>query len=303
MTIYSSVIIPVYNGGHTIGACLNALAHQSLDRREFEVIVVDDGSTDTTASAVSRHPVHLIRQTNQGAPAARNRGIDAARGQWVAFTDADCVPSRTWLENLLKAVKKGTGPGSVLGAAGRVIGYGSETEASRFVDLVGGLDSEPHLAHPRYPFATFGNVMYRRDALLAAGGLDPRFHTYDACDLHTRLMRKCPGEFYFEPGAVVLHHHRPSWRAYWRQQMGYGKGLGQFYWHYRNEIQWSAGREIRAWLDLFPMAMAGMTSGKTDESIVRRGLFIKNLAQRFGFVQTYFSRKEHKRWRKNLFGN
>jgi len=303
MTIRISVIIPVYNGDPTIGACLNALAHQSLDRCEFEVIVLDDGSTDTTASVVSRHPVRLITQTNQGAPAARNRGIDAARGQWVAFTDADCVPSRTWLENLLKAVKKGTSPGSALGAAGRMIGYGSETEASRFVDLVGGLDSEAHLAHPRYPFATFGNVMYRRDALLAVGGMDPRFYTYDACDLHTRLLRSCPGEFHFEPRAVVLHHHRPTWRAYWRQQIGYGKGLGQFYWHYRNEIPWSVGQEIRAWLDLFPMALAGIPLAKTDESIVRRGLFIKNLAQRFGFVQTYFKRKEHRRWRKDLFRN
>ncbi len=296
MTIRISVIIPVYNGAHTIGACLNALAGQSLPRNDFEVIVVDDGSTDNTAAIVSRQPAHLITQKNQGAPAARNRGIDNAQGQWAAFTDADCMPSRTWLECLLKAVQKGTNPNNVLGAAGRIIGYSSKTEASRFVDLVGGLNSEPHLSHPKYPFAIFANVMYRRDALLAVGGADPRFYTYDACDLHTRLMRNCPGKFYFEPRAIVLHYHRPTWKAYWRQQMGYGKGLGQFYWHYRHEIPWSMGREITAWLGLTPLALAAMRLGKSDEAIVRRGRLVKDLAQRVGFVKTYFNRNERKRW-------
>jgi len=296
MTPSVSVIIPVYNGAHTIGQCLHALSSQSLPQDNFELIVVDDGSTDNIADVISGHRARLIAQKNKGAPAARNRGIHQARGRWVAFTDADCVPSRIWLNSLLKVTEKRPHRKAVLGATGRVIGYGSETTASRFVDLSGGFDNQRQLAHPKYPFATFGNVMYRRDALLAVGGADPRFYAYDACDLHTRLVRECPGEFYFEPKAVVLHHHRSTWKAYWRQQINYGKGLGQFYWHYRKEIPWSVKREITAWFSTIKLAFAAMRTGKNDAVLIRHGRFVKDLAQRIGFVKTYWNRKERNRW-------
>lgn len=296
MTVAVSVVIPVYNGEETIGSCLEALKNQSLPDFRFEVIVVDDGSTDATASVVLAHKIRLIRQPNRGAPAARNRGIQAARGRWVAFTDADCVPSRTWLTFLLRAVENGKDHMGVLGAAGRLIGYGSDARASRFVDLAGGLDSERHLEHPRYPFAVFGNVLYSRDSLLAVGGCDERFYTYDACDLHTRIMRTCPGEFYFEPYAVVLHRHRSTWRQYWRQQIGYGKGLGQFYWRYRPEIKWSLGREIASWLSIFKLTLAAACPGNGDDKLIRRGQLVKNLAQRIGFATTYWKGNERKKW-------
>ena len=296
MTVAVSVVIPVYNGGRTLGACLNAICGQSLYRDTYEVILVDDGSTDNTADVASRYSVRLIAQQNQGAPAARNRGIQHARGFWVAFTDADCIPSRNWLKSLLAATGNKGNRESVLGVAGRIMGYRSETEASRFVDMSGGLDSQRHLSHPKYPFAVFGNIMYRRDSLLTVGNLDPRFYAYDACDLHTRLLRQCPGEFRFEPKAVVLHLHRPDWRAYWRQQLGYGRGLGQFYWKYRKEIRWSFVRELNSWLALAPLALAAGFKGQRDTRLIHRGRFIKNMAQRIGFVQTYWSRAERKRW-------
>ena len=300
MTVAVTVVIPVYNGGTTIAMCLGAIASQSIPPDTYEIIVVDDGSKDNTAEIASQFPAQLLKQENQGAPAARNRGIQEARGTWIAFTDADCIPSRNWLEWLLRAVEKGHSPTkNILGAAGRIIGYGSETEASRFVDLMGGLDSERHLAHPLYPFAVFGNTMYRRDCLNAIGGVDSRFYTYDACDLHTRLIRHSPGEFHFVPKAVVLHHHRPDWTSYRRQQFGYGKGLGQFYWKYRKEVRWSFRRELGAWASLLPMGFATLFKKKGDEALLRRGHFLKNLFQRCGFIRTYWNPRERKRWQTN----
>lgn len=297
MTLAVSVIIPACNEAHAIGHCLRALANQSVARETYEVIVIDDGSVDSTARVVEKFPARLLRQSNRGAPAARNLGILEARGRWTAFTDADCIPSRKWIEHLLKAVenrqKTSIPP---LGAAGRTVGYGSETAAARFVDLSGGLDSERHLAHPKYPFAVLNNVMYLRESLLSVGGLDPRYHTYDACDLYTRLMRKCPGLVHFEPKALVLHRHRPTWRAYWRQQLGYGKGLGQFYWHYRKEIPWHLRRETLTWAALIPRALALLRRGEAEEILADRGQFVKDLAQRIGFASTYWNRGERKRW-------
>ncbi|MEA2347951.1 MAG: hypothetical protein QOG62_1738 [Thermoleophilaceae bacterium] len=94
----ASVIIPAHNAADTIGATLDALAAQE-GAGEFEVIVVDDASTDSTPDLVESHPLPtLVRQpTGMGPAKARNRGAQAATGEVLAFTDADCVPSPGWL--------------------------------------------------------------------------------------------------------------------------------------------------------------------------------------------------------------
>ena len=290
-----SVVVPFYNSAAMLAGCLRALAGQSLPRAEYEVLAVDDGSTDGGGDTVEALGARWIRQENRGAPAARNAGIEAAAGEWVAFTDADCMPSRGWLKQLLAAASE-EGEG-VLGAAGPTTGVGSETPAARFVDLVGGLDARQHLEHPLFPFAPSCNLMYRREALEAVGGFDDRFDAYDACDLNTRLVRAMGGRLAFAPRALVLHVHRPDWGGYWRQQRGYGRGLAQFYLAHRDEIEWGPGREARAWLGLLATGgRALLPIGSAEERLVRRGRFVKQAAQRVGFRRTYFSSAERRRW-------
>jgi len=293
-----SVVIPVYNGALTVADCLRGVLSQTLPAEEYAVIVVDDGSTDSTASVVKDFRVQLVTQPHRGAAAARNRGLSEARGEWVAFTDADCIPSRGWLRALLQAVDEQDAIPPVLGAAGRVIGYQSTASAARFVDLAGGLDAERHLAHPTFPFAPSGNVMYRREAMRTAGGFDARYAAYEACELHTRLLRLHGGAFHFPfaPAAVVLHRHRASWPEYWRQQVGYGRGYAQFLLHHRDQLPWSPWRELRAWGHVALQGFAACWPARGDRSLIRRGTFIKGVAQRTGFVTTYWTRRERARW-------
>jgi glycosyltransferase involved in cell wall biosynthesis len=97
-----SVIIPVWNGERCIARCLDALAAQSLAPDRYEVIVVDNGSSDGTVAAVrARSGIKLLEEPEPGSYAARNRAIEVARGRYLAFTDADCVPERDWLEQAL----------------------------------------------------------------------------------------------------------------------------------------------------------------------------------------------------------
>ncbi len=295
MTRRISVVIPVYNGGPQLRDCLHAVSSQPLLRENFEVIVVDDGSTDGSAALADGFGVRVIRQENRGAPAARNTGIAAATNPWVAFTDADCMPARRWLEHLSRAIDKTEDGREPLGAAGRVVGFQSDTPAARFVDLTRGLDAERHLSHPKWPFAPTCNVMYRRDALLEVGGFDERYAAYDACDLHTRLSRP-NGALVFEPRAVVLHRHRASWRDYFRQQVGYGYGLGQFTLRYRHEIGWSFLNELSAWGQLLRLGAVALKRGDADELLVNRGNVIKAFAQRLGFCRAYWSPTERHRW-------
>ena len=94
--MWLSIIIPLYNCAPYIGTCLDSILQQGLAEDEYEVIVVDDGSTDGGADLVRRKyippplsPVRIVYQENSGVAAARNRGISEARGEYIEFVDAD----------------------------------------------------------------------------------------------------------------------------------------------------------------------------------------------------------------------
>lgn len=288
-----SVVVPVYNGGEFFVSCLRSLFSQTLPREEYEVIVVDDGSTDASAAFAVSFGAKVISQTNAGAPAARNAGIFAASGEWVAFTDADCVPSRRWLQALLQRVE--SDPRSI-GAAGRTAGFQSGTPAARFVDLMCGLDAAAYLRHPTFPFAPSDNLLYRRAFLIGVGGFDARYATYDACDLHTRMLARYPGTFEYEPAALVLHRHRSSWRAYWRQQYFYGVGYAQFLIAHRDRAQWRLRHQAAALGAVLRNAVLALLPSRGDTKVLRHGRFVRAAAQHAGFLRTYYSPLERRRW-------
>jgi GT2 family glycosyltransferase len=294
-----SVVVPARHVTSELMECLAALERQSLSDDRFEVIVsLDHGTSHPDEQIPGTSRATVVREQGTGAAAARNNGVRAARGRWVAFTDADCLPARTWLAALLSAVEA---PGELdrtpLGAAGQVVGYRSDTSAARYVDLTSGLDARRHLSHPRFPWAPTANVLYAREALLEVGGFDPRFVTYEGCDLHTRLRRQVGGPFLLEPRAVVFHRHRRGWRRYWRQQLAYGRGYAQFVRAYRDEVPWPISREIRSWIRVAGLAAGAVVPAhSSDARLVRRGTFIKDMAQRIGFATTYWSRRARRRW-------
>ncbi len=296
MSIDVSVVICVYNGADTLGATLRAVRAQSLPRERYEVIVVDDGSTDDSARIAASFDVRLVRVAHRGLAAARNVGWRAAQAEWIAFTDDDCGPTRGWLQALRSAVEPRSTGGRILGAAGRIVGYPSPFAVPRYVERTGGFNTDRHLQHPTFPYAPMGNVMYRREALLAVNGLDERYSSYESCDLHTRLRRTYGGAFPYEPRAVVFHRHHTTWAAYFRQQRGYGRGLAQFMWHHRDEVTWSVRRELASWGHALALGAAALVPSAQEEALVRRGEFVKHVALRLGFLETFWSRRERRRW-------
>jgi GT2 family glycosyltransferase len=280
-----AVVVPVYNSERTLADCLRSLQSQNLPSSTYEVIVVDDGCTDASAAIAARFGARVVRQCNAGAAAARNAGWSATQAEWIAFIDADCVASRGWLKALLRTAEPAGD--DVICVAGKMMGLASDTPAARFVDLTGGLDAGRHLSHPRYPFAPSGNVLYRRAALAAVGGYDPHYRSYEACDLHQRLGA-LGGRCLFEPAALTFHRHRATWHQYWRQQVSYGGGLAQFMRARVAEIRWSAADELRAWSAVVANGARAVLPGSRDAVLVRRGTFVKTLAQRVGFGFEYW---------------
>ena len=96
-----SVVIPVFNAEKYLLDCIEALLGQDFPMEEYEIIMVDNGSTDKSTIIISAYPqIRLLKEVKRGAYAARNLGIRNARGAIIAFTDPDCSPTSDWLRNI-----------------------------------------------------------------------------------------------------------------------------------------------------------------------------------------------------------
>ena len=217
----ASVVVPAYNAENTIGKCLDSLARQSISRSEYEIIVVDDGSTDATPEIVARYEVRLIRQPNRGPAAARNAGAQVARGELLLFTDADCEPAPDWIEMLCGAF---TDP-SVAGAKGtyRTHQHGL---VPRFVQVE---YEEKYELMKRWKWIDFVDTYsaaYRCDLFLTHGGFDTRFPSASVEDQEFSFRLAERGHrLIFVPRAIVYHQHPPSLASYARRKyfIGYWK--------------------------------------------------------------------------------
>jgi GT2 family glycosyltransferase len=212
-----SVVVCTYNGARTIRDCLEGLSR--LDYPDYEVIVVNDGSTDATPGIAAEYPFRLISTENRGLSNARNTGMHAATGQIVAYTDDDARPDPHWLQYLAAAFADGRH--AAIGGP-NVAPAGDGFIAECIAHAPGGpvhvlLDDSVAEHIPGC------NMAFRRDALLEAGGCDPIFRLAgDDVDLCWRLQQS-GRTIGFSPAAMVWHHRRNSVRMYWRQQQAYGR--------------------------------------------------------------------------------
>jgi len=106
-THFISVIIPVYNDSMNLDICLNALKEQTLEKSNFEIIVVDNASPENLQEIKNKYPeASYLYEDKPGSYCARNKGIMNAKGDILAFTDADCIPSKDWLQRGLLTISQ-----------------------------------------------------------------------------------------------------------------------------------------------------------------------------------------------------
>jgi cellulose synthase/poly-beta-1,6-N-acetylglucosamine synthase-like glycosyltransferase len=207
-----TVIIPARNAAATLADCLRGLARQSPPHTGFDVIVVDDGSTDSTANVARALGATVIRQPAAGAAAARNCAIAAATSPTLLFTDADCVPDPDWVRRLSGALEDA----SVAGARG-VYHTTQRSLVARFVQAEYEDKYRPLRVGQTIDFVDTYSAAYRRDTLLSAGGFDPRIPYVEDQDLSFRAS-SMGARLVFAPAACVLHHHAATLGAFARKK-------------------------------------------------------------------------------------
>ncbi len=226
-----SIVIPTYNRPEQLAVCLQACARLDYPRDRFEVIVVDDGGAIPLDPVVARFQgaltLKLLRQKNTGPAAARNTGVSEAIGEFLAFTDDDCVPASNWLRAL--AAKTIAFPGSAVG--GRTINALTDNLCSTASQVLISYLNEYYNCIPQDArFFPSNNLAFPRDLFLAAGGFDPSYpraaaEDRELCDrwLHQGMR------MVYAPEAVMYHAHALTLRTFLRQHFHYGRGAFCFH--------------------------------------------------------------------------
>ena len=219
-----SVVIPVKNGEDTIGDCLAAVFSQTLP--PLEVIVVDGYSTDRTFEVASKFPVKFIYEDYGTVGGARQVGLENAKGEYVAFTDADCIPERDWLENLVKAFEDGyVGVGGGIKHIGKRL-WGNSMAFIMDTFLGSGNSVQGRLFRNKRVVKSISgcNSLYRKKDLMEVGGFNVNLSINEDTELNTRLSRF--GNLLYTPDAIVLHNQDRGLKDFAQRmyQFGYGRG-------------------------------------------------------------------------------
>ena len=214
----ASVVVCSYNGAKTLDRCLTSL--KDINYPNYEVILVDDGSTDDTQEIAARHPwVQNIKQVNKGLSYARNVGAHASTGDVIVYTDSDCMADPDWLYYLMGTLLSG----DFAGVGGPNISPPAENWVQACVAAAPGGPSHVLLTDVVAEHIPGCNMAFHRWAFNQVGGFDPEYRKAgDDVDFCWRLQQS-GGVIAFSPAAIVWHYRRFTLKAFKKQQEGYGE--------------------------------------------------------------------------------
>jgi len=208
-----SVVIPAYNEEQYLGHCLAALARQTYPADRFEVIVVDNGSTDATAEIARRHGARVVVEPHKGVARARQAGFEAARGAVIASTDADTVVPPFWVARIAEHFRADPALGAVYGPVYWPDGRQMEQLLVRY-PITWGLWASNRV---RRSLWWGSNFAVRREVFREAGGFPVDWTSGEDTDLSLRVSRIAPVRF--DPDLVVHASSRRT-REGWHHVIG-----------------------------------------------------------------------------------
>lgn len=220
-----SVVVPIYNGEADLPELRECLGKQTYSPEDVEYLLVDNNSSDDTkklieAAQLKSLNLRLLSENEiQSSYAARNTGIRAARGEIIAFTDADCRPEPQWLEKLIEPYAN-TNIGIV---AGEIVALPSQNLLEKHAERQETLSQKHTLANAFCPYGQTANLAIRRQVFERVGLFRPYLTTGGDADICWRILRETSYELKFAEEAIVKHRHRSTLAELESQWRRYGK--------------------------------------------------------------------------------
>lgn len=208
---FVSVVVPVFNDAESLTILLRALAQQNYPRQRFECVVVDNSSEEPICIPPDCPcEVRVFREPRCGSYVARNRGIQEARGEVLAFTDADCIPQPDWLSSAVALLQLADEPAMVAGRVEVVCRGAARPSIAQWHSVVNDLDQSRFLAE--YHFAATANMITTRDVFQRVGDFDPQFFSGGDLQWGQRAWSNGIQQLYAE-NIVVRHPARATWKS------------------------------------------------------------------------------------------
>ena len=293
---FVSVIIPALNEEQNIRECLVSLLKMDYPPERREILVVDNGSTDGTAKIVQEYPVTLLQEERRGASYARNRGIEACKGEILAFTDTDCVVTNRWLRELVQGFEDE----EIGGVEGETLAYLPVTPVEHYMEGTSDFNYQVRISKPFDPFVVTANVAFRREVFHRIGLFDTRFPAAggEDVDFSWRFLEETDLKLRYNPKAVVFHRHRSTVWGFFSQYMRYGRAGAILQEKYPERLPWTWWEELFAWRDVarwvWPGTRAALNYGlnrdKKKEAHYPYFTLLKKLAARIGFLRWTLAR-------------
>jgi glycosyltransferase involved in cell wall biosynthesis len=224
--VRASVIIPVYNARRYLDRCITGLLNQTYGRDRFQVIMVDNNSTDDSSRIIRQYAsIELLCEARQGAYAARNRGISRATGDFLVFTDPDCVPEPHWLAALLAPFDNPT----IRLTMGRSMPAGCSS-ALRLIREYEHIRQTYIFAgdQPQYYHGYTNNLAVRRTTFHQVGYFDERPRGSDTIFVQRLIELFGCDKVVYAPEARVTHLELDSVRVFLKKMVLYGRSSRLF---------------------------------------------------------------------------
>jgi glycosyltransferase involved in cell wall biosynthesis len=208
--MHISVVIPAYNEEKYLPQCLEALRHQSYPRSRYEVIVVDNASTDSTAAIARSFDVRVVPEPKKSVAQARQTGARAAQGSIIAGTDADAIPPTDWLTTIAELFTPNHGLGGVTGPVYLYDGTGLERWYTRYIN-----NGVVRLTHVIGKGCFSGNnFAVQVEPFWQVGGFNTGIQGAEDADLSVRLGKVTRVDF--APRLTMSISSRRAREGYWK---------------------------------------------------------------------------------------
>lgn len=215
---YVSIVVPALNAENTIKKCIESLIRQNYSKNLYEIIIVDNGSTDKTSNILGKFPkdITVLIEPVKGSYRARNTGILHAKGDIILFTDSDCVAGKNWITSMVSSFKSD----KVKIVGGSVKALAKDNFLQKYCDIF--CHSQEYYFKIR-KFAA-SNMGIRKKLFVKSGLFKESLFSGGDFELCSRLIKN-DIEIAYNPTALVYTKYSSSFWVFFKKSFFYGKGI------------------------------------------------------------------------------